>query len=340
VIIILQSDADESQIQSITDTLEEYGYGSHVSRGKERTIIGAIGTEPEMRGRLMAKFRGWDFVEKVIPVLKSYKLVSREGREERSTVKIGDATFGPGRVNVIAGPCAVEGEEQTLQAARRAKKAGAHVLRGGAYKPRTSPYDFQGKGEEGLKILAAAREETGLPVVTEARAVHHIEKVVEYADAIQIGARNMQHFNLLKEAGRTGMPVLLKRGFASTVDEWLKAAEYIASNDNLNIILCERGIRTFSDELRFTPDLGIVPRVQQLSHLPVIVDPSHSTGKRNLVSDVARAAVAVGAEGVMVEMTPDPESALCDSSQQMAPEGLDALLDSLRKVASAVEKSM
>ncbi|MEF8788420.1 MAG: 3-deoxy-7-phosphoheptulonate synthase [Planctomycetota bacterium] len=338
MIIVLKPEADDSGIDTVTGTLDEAGYGSYVSRGEERTIIGAIGTEPEMRGRLMTKFRGLESVEQVLPVLKSYKLVSLEGRQKRTTVKIGDVPFGPGHVSVIAGPCAVESEEQTVEGARRVKEAGGAALRGGAYKPRTSPYDFQGIGEDGLKILATASGETGLPVVTEARAVHHVEKVVRYADAIQIGARNMQNFQLLKEAGKTNQPVLLKRGFGSTVEEWLKAAEYVASNDNLKVILCERGIRTFGDELRFTSDLGIVPRVQQLSHLPVVVDPSHSTGKRRLVGPVARAGVAVGGDGVMVEVTPDPESARCDSSQQMSPDGFKELMREIRQVASAIDK--
>ena len=340
MIIILKPDADDSQIKQVTDKLEEAGYGGHVSKGTERTIVGAIGTEPEMRERMMAKFRSLDFVDQVIPVLKSYKLVSLEGRDKRTTVEIEGVPFGPGHFTVIAGPCAVEGEEQTMEAARKAKEAGVTVLRGGAYKPRTSPYDFQGMGEEGLKILAAAREETGLPVVTEARAVHHVDKVAQYADAVQIGARNMQNFNLLKEAGKTGMPVMLKRGFASTVDEWMKAAEYIASTGNLDIILCERGIRTFDEELRFSPDLGVVPVVQKLSHLPVIVDPSHSTGKRDLVTPVARAAVALGAEGIMVEVTPDPEGALCDATQQLTGEGITDLMTQVRKLVDAMGKTM
>lgn len=340
VIIILSSDATEEHIKTVTDILEDAGYGGHVSRGEERTIIGAVGTEPEMRDRLMQKFRGFSFVERVVPVLKPYKLVSIRPHEERSQVEIGGVPIGPGRFTVIAGPCAVENEEQTLAVARAVREAGVNILRGGAYKPRTSPYDFQGLGEDGLKILAAAREETGLAVVTEARTTEHVEKVTQYADAIQIGARNMQNFDLLKEAGRANVPVLLKRGFASTVEEWLKAAEYVASVGNLNIVLCERGIRTFESEVRFTQDLSVIPVVQQMSHLPVIVDPSHASGMRSIVTPVSRAAAAVGADGLLVEVHPDPETALCDGPQQLGIEAFGDLMRQLRKLGEALGKQV
>jgi len=340
VIIILKPRSTERDIETIVSTLEEAGYGAHVSRGEERTIIGAVGTEPQMRERLMARFRGLPFVDRVVPVLKPYKLVSMEARPERSVVEIGGVPVGRGHFAMAAGPCAVESQEQTMQAARAVKAAGAHLLRGGAYKPRTSPYDFQGLGEEALKILAAAREETGLPVLTEARTIGHIKKIVQYADAIQIGTRNMQNFDLLKEAGRTGLPVVLKRGFAATIEEWLKAAEYIASVGNLNIILCERGIRTFEPELRFTQDLAAVCVVQRLSHLPVIVDPSHASGRRSVVPPVALAALAVGADGLLVEVHPDPDAALCDGPQQLTLDSFHHLMEDIRRVASVLGKIM
>mgnify|MGYP006281177543 CR=1 FL=1 len=340
MIIILGSSATDEDIKTVTDILEDAGYGGHVSRGEERTVIGAVGTEPEMRDRLMQKFRGFSFVERVVPVLKPYKLVSSESHEERSTVEVGGVPVGPGHFTVFAGPCAVESEEQTLEAARAVKEAGGRILRGGAYKPRTSPYDFQGLGEDGLKILAAAKEEAGLPVVTEARTTAHVETVGEYADCIQIGARNMQNFDLLKEAGRVGIPVMLKRGFASTIEEWLKAAEYIASVGNLNIILCERGIRTFETELRFTQDLSVIPVVNEMSHLPVIIDPSHSSGMRSVVAPVSRAAMAVGADGLLVEVHPDPEGALCDGPQQLRLSSFGELMDDLRELGEVMKRQV
>ncbi len=289
-----------------------------------------------MRPHLMEVFGGLPFVDRVVAVLKPYKLVSMEARTERSVVQVGGVPVGPGHFTVIAGPCAVESEEQMLAAARAVKEAGARMLRGGAYKPRTSPYDFQGMGEEGLKLLAAARAETGLPVVTEARRPQHIEKVVQHADAIQIGARNMQNFDLLTEAGQSGMPVVLKRGLAATVEEWLKAAEYIASVGNPNIILCERGLRTFEQALRFTQDLAIIPLVKELSHLPVIVDPSHASGKRSIVPPVCRAALGAGADGLLVEVHPDPDNALCDAAQQLRPEQFAGLMAQIRKLAAVM----
>ena len=340
MIIILKPRSAERDVETIVSTLESAGYGAHVSRGEERTIVGAVGTEPQMRERLMARFRGLPFVDRVVPVLKPYKLVSLEARTERSIVEVGGVPLGRGHFAVAAGPCAVESEEQTMKAARAVKAAGAHLLRGGAYKPRTSPYDFQGLGEEALKILAAARDETGLPVLTEARAIGHIDGIVRYADAIQIGTRNMQNFDLLKEAGRTGLPVVLKRGFAATIEEWLKAAEYVASEGNLNIILCERGIRTFEPELRFTQDLSAVCLVQQLSHLPVIVDPSHASGRRSVVPPVALAAVAIGADGLLIEVHPEPDAALCDGPQQLTFETFERLMEQVRQVAAVLRKTM
>jgi len=336
MIAILKKGATEEQVQRVVAAIEEAGFRAHVSRGEERTVVGAIGTSSESRPHLMEMLEGFSCVDRVVPVLKPYKLVSAEAQAERSTVRIGDEAIGPGRFTVIAGPCAVESEEQLLAAARAVKRAGARLLRGGAYKPRSSPYDFQGLGEEGLRLLAAARAETGLPVVTEARGPEHIPKVARYADAIQIGARNMQNFDLLTEAGRTGLPVVLKRGPAATVEEWLKAAEYIASVGNLSIILCERGVRTFEPALRFTQDLAIIPLVRELSHLPVIVDPSHASGRRSIVPAVCKGALAVGADGLLVEVHPDPDTALCDAAQQLHPDQFAALMDQMRRLGAVM----
>jgi len=340
MIVILRKGATEEQVSRIVDAIEDAGFGAHMSRGEERTIIGAIGTSPEMRPHLMEMFSGMAFVDHVVPVLKPYKLVSSEARPEPSVVEVGGVPIGPGTFAVIAGPCAVESEEQMLDAARAVSQAGARLLRGGAYKPRTSPYDFQGLGEEGLKLLAAAGQETGLPVVTEARSPDHVEKVAQYADAIQIGARNMQNFDLLTEAGRTRMPVVLKRGFASTVEEWLKAAEYVASVGNLNIILCERGVRTYETAVRFTQDLAVVPVVRELSHLPIIIDPSHASGRRSLVPAVCRAAVAIDADGLLVEVHPDPDKALSDPAQQLRPEQFADAMGQIRELVAVMGRRL
>jgi 3-deoxy-7-phosphoheptulonate synthase len=336
MIVILKQGADEDQVQRVVSAIEDAGFGAHVSRGEERTIVGAIGTSPEARPRLMEMFQGLPFVDRVVPVLKPYKLVSREAQAERTTVRVRDVPIGPGHFTVIAGPCAVESEEQLMSAARAVKEAGARMLRGGAYKPRTSPYDFQGLGEAGLRLLEEASRETGLPVVSEARRPEHVGPVAEHADVIQIGARNMQNFDLLTEAGRAGVPVLLKRGFAATVEEWLKAAEYVASVGNLEIILCERGVRTFETALRFTQDLAVVPLVKELSHLPVVVDPSHASGQRSVVPPVCRAALGVGADGLLVEVHPDPDSALCDAAQQLRPEEFRRTMEQIRELAGVM----
>ncbi len=340
MIVILKRSATDQQVDRVANTIEQAGFNAHVSRGEERTIIGAIGTSPEMRPLLMEVLEGLPFVDRVVAVLKPYKLVSREAHEEGSVVEVGGVPVGPGTFTVMAGPCAVESEQQVMTAARAVKAAGARILRGGAYKPRTSPYDFQGLGEDGLKLLAAAREETGLPVVTEARSPHHIDLVARYADAIQVGARNMQNYDLLTEAGQTRMPVMLKRGFSATVEEWLKAAEYVASTGNLSIILCERGVRTFEPAVRFTQDLAVVALVKELTHLPVVVDPSHASGKRSIVAAVSRAALAVGADGLLVEVHPDPDSARCDPAQQLTPEMFAAMMDQLRGLAGVMGVSV
>ena len=288
-----------------------------------------------------ANFQTLPGVEKVIPVLKPYKLASRDFQKKDTVVKVGsDVRVGGGTFTVMAGPCAVETSEQTLECARRVSKSGARVLRGGAFKPRTSPYAFQGLGREGLEILASARKETGLPVITEVMTVEDVPLVAEFADILQIGARNSQNFNLLDACGRQPKPVLLKRGLSGTIEELLLSAEYILSRGNPNVILCERGIRTYEKATRNTLDISAVPVLKSLSHLPVVIDPSHATGLRHLVAPLSKAAVAVGADGVLIEVHPHPEKALCDGPQSLTPEMFDALIHELRPIAKAVGLDM
>jgi len=337
MIIVLKPHATEAEVAQVIRKIESFGLAAHISKGTERTIIGAIGDERVLQeGQLEA----FPFVEKVLPVLKPYKLASREFRPEGSVVNVDGVLVGGRRVVVMAGPCAVEGREGLLETARSVKAAGGHILRGGAYKPRTSPYTFQGLGEEGLKYLAEAKRETGLPIVTELMDTREASVVYEYADLVQIGARNMQNFKLLKEVGSRQKPVLLKRGMSSTVKELLLAAEYIMSEGNYDVILCERGIRTFEDATRNTLDLSIVPLIKQLSHLPVIVDPSHATGKWDLVPPMALAAVAAGADGIMVEVHPRPEEALSDGPQALLPSTFAKLMHDLGTLASAVGRTL
>ncbi|HLC20752.1 MAG TPA: 3-deoxy-7-phosphoheptulonate synthase [Candidatus Methylomirabilis sp.] len=337
MIIVLKPQATEGEIAQIVKTIESFGLAVHISKGTERTIIGAIGDERALQERPLEAF---PFVEKVLPILKPYKLASREFKPEGSAVDVDGVVVGGQRVVVMAGPCAVEGREILLETARRIKEAGGHILRGGAYKPRTSPYSFQGLGEEGLKYLAEARQETGLPIVTELMDTREASVVYECADLIQIGARNMQNFKLLKEVGCRRKPVLLKRGMSSTVKELLLAAEYIMSEGNYDVILCERGIRTFEDATRNTLDLSAVPLIKRLSHLPVVVDPSHGTGKWDLVSPMALAAVAAGADGIMVEVHPRPEEALSDGPQALLPSTFAKLMHDLSRVAQAVGRTL
>jgi len=285
-------------------------------------------------------FESMPGVLEVIPVTHAYKLVSREVKPEDSVVKVGGVPVGGGAFTLVAGPCAVESEEQLLTVARAVKAKGAHLLRGGAYKPRTSPYSFQGLGEQGLQLLARAREETGLPVVTEAIDAESVDLVERYADAIQIGARNMQNFALLKRAGRAKKPVLLKRGLAATLEEFLMSAEYILSEGNYQVILCERGVRTFSDFSRNTLDLAVVPAVKQISHLPILVDPSHGTGRRDKVVPMSRGAAAVGADGLIVEVHHDPDRALSDGPQSITPDAFGALVDELRQITGVLGKTI
>jgi 3-deoxy-7-phosphoheptulonate synthase len=312
MMIVMRDGATDDQVQGVIEKLHEAGAEAHLSRGEFKTIIGAIGDRERIS---QIPFEALDGVDSVVPIMKPYKLVSREFHPAPTVVKVGQVEIGGDAFVVIAGPCAVESEDQLLSSANAAKDAGAQLLRGGAFKPRTSPYSFQGLGEEGLKLLAMARDVTGLPIVTEVVDVRHLEMVSGYTDMLQIGARNMQNFLLLKEVGETRMPVMLKRGMSNTVEELLMAAEYIVRGGNSEVVLCERGIRTFETATRNTLDLSCVPLVKTVSHLPIIVDPSHATGKRELIGPLSKGALAVGADGVMIEMHPDPKAALCDGPQ-------------------------
>ncbi|HXF71648.1 MAG TPA: 3-deoxy-7-phosphoheptulonate synthase [Actinomycetota bacterium] len=337
MVVVMRPDATDADVERVAERVREAGGEAFVSRGRVHTIIGLVGDTARFEAIPLLQLPG---VERVIRIGKPYKMVARDLHPRPSTVKVGTAEVGRGSVTLIAGPCAVETEEQALAAARAAKASGATILRGGAYKPRTSPYSFQGLGERGLEILAMCRAETGLPVVTEVLETRDVELVAEWADALQIGTRNMQNFALLKEVGQIHKPVLLKRGLAATVDEWLMAAEYIAQRGNSEIILCERGIRTFEPSTRNTLDLAGMAVAQQETHLPVIADPSHATGKRALVGPMARAAVAAGADGVMLDVHPNPEEALCDGPQALTPADLLGLAAELRALAEALGRPM
>jgi 3-deoxy-7-phosphoheptulonate synthase len=337
MIIVLRPQSTEEEIAQVCRRIEALGLTPHLSRGVERTIIGAIGDE---RILLDKAIEALPMVEKVLPILKPYKLASRDFHRENSVVAVNGVRVGDRRLAIIAGPCSVEGRDMLLSVAKELKVAGAHMLRGGAFKPRTSPYAFQGLGEEALRYLAEARRETGMPVVTELMDPREAPLVLQYADVIQVGARNMQNFRLLKELGMRKTPVLLKRGMSSTIRELLMSAEYIMSEGNYNVILCERGIRTFEDATRNTLDLSAVPVLKQLTHLPVVVDPSHGTGKWDLVVPMALAAVAAGADGVMVEVHPRPEEALSDGPQALRPTRFCQMMADLRKIAEAVGRTV
>jgi 3-deoxy-7-phosphoheptulonate synthase len=339
MIIVMRRSSTDEEVQAVVKRLDERGFGAHVSRGAERTVIGAIGAQEAEKAALADSLRRLAGVEQVVPILKPYKIVSRESHEQAGRVRFGNAEIGGERVAVMAGPCTVENREMLLETAREVKAAGASVLRGGAFKPRTSPYDFQGLGEEALQYLVEAREATGLPILTEARDVQHVELVAEVADAIQIGARNMQNYEVLRAAGQSGKPVLLKRNFSATIEEWLKAAEYVAASGNLDIVLCERGIRTFEPAMRNTLDLSSVFVAKRETYLPVIVDPSHATGDFRAVPPMALAAIAAGADGLLIEVHPNPVEALCDGPQQLTPKRFASLMDEVRKVAGAVGRA-
>ncbi|MFA4905294.1 MAG: 3-deoxy-7-phosphoheptulonate synthase [Candidatus Margulisiibacteriota bacterium] len=339
MIIIMKTGATESQINAVTDKLKKHGFGIHLSKGVERTVIGAIGDKRAIELDALALLPG---VSEIVPIRKPYKLVSREFKTEDSVIKIdGGVRIGAGApLCVIAGPCSVESRGQIMEIAEMVKNAGARALRGGAFKPRTSPYSFQGLGEEGLKFLVEARKKTGLPIVTEAMDTREVELVAKYSDVLQVGARNMQNFNLLKEVGKCGKPVLLKRGAGSTIEELLMSAEYILSEGNRKVILCERGIRTIETYTRNTLDLAAVPVIKKLSHLPVIVDPSHGTGKWDLVAPLALAAVAAGCDGLMIEVHPRPEEALSDGPQSLKPDTFAELMKQVSVVAKAVGRAL
>ena len=312
MLIVMKPDATESELERVLEVIDHLGFKAHAMPGSNRTAIGITGNKGSVDP---AHFENLDGVADAIRVTKPYKLISKDLRPDKSIIKVGNATIGGGDLAMIAGPCAVETVEQVFTVAEAVAKSGAKFFRGGAFKPRTSPYAFQGKGEDGLKILADVRAQYGLNIVTEAMDEHGVDLVEKYGDCIQIGARNMQNFSLLKYVGKTRKPVLLKRGMSATLDEFLLAAEYIMSEGNYDVILCERGIRTFDTHARNTMDLSVVPAVKRLSHLPIIVDPSHATGRNYMVNPLARAGVAVGADGLIIEVHPCPEEALCDGAQ-------------------------
>jgi 3-deoxy-7-phosphoheptulonate synthase len=338
MIIVMKGGIPKEHVHDVIRTIEELGYQPHVIWGTQRTVIGAVGDE---RGKArLHSLEVMPGVESVVPILQPFKLASREFKEATSIVKVRAAEFGGTRVPVIAGPCSVESEEMVMQLALLAKEAGASILRGGAFKPRTSPYAFQGMGKEGLRLLAQARDATGLGVVTEVLRPEDVDLIAEYADMLQIGARNMQNFALLKRAGEIGKPVLLKRGMASTIQEFLMAAEYILSEGNYNVVLCERGIRTFETATRFTLDLNAVPVLKKLTHLPVVVDPSHGTGHWEYVAPMAKAGIACGADGLMIEVHMRPEIAVSDGIQSLKPEVFRQLMRDLAPFVQAAGRHL
>jgi 3-deoxy-7-phosphoheptulonate synthase len=339
MLVVMQAHATEDQVRAVCQKIESLGYRAHSIPGAERTAIGITGNKGEVEPGTLEEMAG---VQEVIRVTKPYKLVSRDIKEDNTVIRFPgtEATIGGPGLAIIAGPCAIESREQGFAVAERVRRAGAQFFRGGAYKPRTSPYSFQGLGEEGLRIMAEIREQFGMRIVTEAVDNESLELVEEYADVIQIGARNMQNFSLLKRAGRARKPVLIKRGMSATLEELLMAAEYVMSEGNYNVILCERGVRTFADHTRNTLDLSIIPAVQRLSHLPIVVDPSHGTGKRNKVTPLSRAAVAVGANGLIVEVHNDPDRALSDGMQSLYPDQFDELMAQVRQIAAVVGRTV
>jgi 3-deoxy-7-phosphoheptulonate synthase len=338
VIVVMKQGSTQKQVDHVVKLVKEMGLKEHVIVGEERTVVAVIGND---RFKDKSALEGVDGVDSVVPILRPYKMASSEVKKERSVVPIGKAgSIGGKKVGVIAGPCTVESKASIIEIAHAMKDAGAIGLRGGAFKPRTNPYSFQGMGEEGLKYLAAARDATGLAIVTEVMSIEQVPMVCEYADVLQIGARNMQNFNLLSKVGEVKTPVLLKRGLSATLEEFLLAAEYIMARGNTNVILCERGIRTFEDYVRNTLPLAIVPELQRLSHLPVVVDPSHGTGKSHLVTAMCKAAVAAGCDGLIVETHMDPEHALTDGAQSLTPAAFKEMMAATKRVALAVDRTM
>jgi 3-deoxy-7-phosphoheptulonate synthase len=339
MLVVMQAHASEEQVRAVCQKIESLGYRAHSIPGAERTAIGITGNKGEVEPGTLEEMPG---VQEVIRVTKPYKLVSRDIKEDNTVIRFpdSDAVIGGSTLAVMAGPCAIESREQAFAVAARVSRAGAQFFRGGAYKPRTSPYSFQGLGEDGLRIMAEVREQFGMKIITEAVDNESLELVEKYADVIQIGARNMQNFSLLKRAGRARKPVMIKRGMSATLEELLMAAEYVMSEGNYNVILCERGVRTFADHTRNTLDLSIIPAVQRLSHLPIVVDPSHGTGKRNKVTPLSRAAVAVGADGLIVEVHNEPDRALSDGMQSLYPDQFDELMVQVRQIAAVVGRSV
>lgn len=337
MIVIMKKGSLEENIQGVLDRVDELGLSGHLIRGEERTVIGVVGqTYPEL-GPMLEILPG---VDEIVPISKPYKLSGRELHPHDTIVDIGDLHIGDGHPVIMAGPCSVESEEQLVSTAHAVKKAGAHLLRGGAFKPRTSPYQFRGLGEDGLRLLETARKETGLPVITEVMTPEDVDLVAQYSDILQIGARNMQNFNLLEECGRSGKPCLLKRGFSATIQEWLLASEYILATGNRQLMLCERGIRTFETQTRNTMDVSAIPMVKRLSHLPVIGDPSHGTGKWYLVEPMAMASVAAGADGLLIEVHPNPDHALSDGPQSLTFDNFAQLMKRVDAVAVASERTL
>jgi 3-deoxy-7-phosphoheptulonate synthase len=337
MIIVMSQSATREQIDNVEKKLSELGFRTHPIFGEVKTIIGAIGDKRLLSNHSISQLPG---VENLVPIMKPYKLASRELKQIPTIVEIGDVKFGGDKVPVIAGPCAIENEDSFIETAQRVKEAVACILRGGAYKPRSSPYSFQGLEEDGLKIMAAAREATGLKLVTEVIDTRDVEHVASIVDMLQIGARNMQNFRLLKEVGMTSKPILLKRGLSATIEEWLMAAEYIMAEGNNNIILCERGIRTFETATRNTLDLSAIPVVKEASHLPIIVDPSHGTGNWKYVGALCKGAIATGADGLIIEVHLDPANALSDGPQSLRPSAFAQLMKELRPVAEAVGRKL
>ena len=335
MIVVMEKNATDEQIEHMVGRVEELGLKAHVIRGTERTVIAAVGDKREHMKESLASGSG---VSDVVPIMAPYKVASREVKAEPTQVRIGSLAVGGPTIGVIAGPCSVESEEQIISTAHAVKKAGATALRGGAFKPRTSPYSFQGMKEEGLKLLAAAREETGLAVVTEVMSTEDVELVARYADVLQIGARNMQNYRLLEAVGKVPNAVLLKRGASASIDELLLAAEYILNEGNPNVMLCERGIRTFETHTRFSLPLATVPYLHNKTHLPVVVDPSHGTGHTSLVPDMTYAGIAAGADGVIIEVHPNPEKAMSDGYQSLNFEQFEAVMQRARKVATAMDR--
>jgi 3-deoxy-7-phosphoheptulonate synthase len=341
MIIVMRPQATEKEIQDVANLIKEFGLKDHIIRGTDLTVVAVIGDD---RKKDKGRFEQAAGVDRVVPILAPYKLAARESRPEQTKITLGGAegkcVIGGKAVVIIAGPCSVENEKQILEAARLCKNAGAHALRGGAFKPRTSPYAFQGLAEDGLKMLAAARADTGLPIVTEVVAESDMDLVSRYADCLQIGTRNAQNFRLLEAAGKQPKPVLLKRGMSMTIDEYLQAAEYILAAGNPNVILCERGIRTFEDHTRNTLSLSVVPELHQRTHLPVVIDPSQGTGHARLVPDMCKASVACGADGLIIEVHPDPKHAMTDGAQSITPGVLAQTITSLARIAAAVDRSL